>query len=135
MFTGITSGLYQVIALKKEPGLISYTINLSSALCANLKPGDSVAVDGVCQTVVTLANTQVSFQAIQESLDKTTLNALKLGNYVSIERSLRFGDEIGGHEVSGHVFGTAVIHQRQVTDNNLTLTIQCDAAWMKYILP
>ena len=135
MYTGITKGLYEVIALTKAPGLISYTVKLSKALSKDLKPGDSVSVDGVCQTVVEIDDTTVSFQAIQETLDKTTLNELHKGSYVSIERSLRFGDEIGGHEVSGHVFGTGVIHQKIVADNQLSLTIQCDPDWMKYILP
>jgi riboflavin synthase len=135
MYAGITKGLYEVVALSRAPGLMSYTVNLSPDLCENLKPGDSVAVDGVCQTVVKLEDTHVSFQAIQETLDKTTLNDLQLGARVSIERSLRIGDEIGGHEVSGHVFGTAVIHQRIVEGNNFTLVIACDPEWMKYILP
>lgn len=135
MFTGITKGLYEIIALTKAPGLINYTVNLSSELCNNLKPGDSVAIDGVCQTVVKLENTHVSFQAIQETLDKTTLNELQQGSHVSIERSLRVGDEIGGHEVSGHIFGTAKVHQRISDENNLTLVIQCPPEWMKYILP
>ncbi len=135
MYTGITKGLYEIIALNKAPNLISYAVNLSPELCNGLKPGDSVAVDGVCQTVVKIENTHTSFQAIQETLEKTTLNELQLGSYVSIERSLRFGDEIGGHEVSGHIFGTGVIHQRIVEDNNLTLIIQCNPDWMKYILP
>lgn len=135
MYTGITKGLYKVVALHTAPGLITYTVKLSAELCKHLKPGDSVAVDGVCQTVVTIENPHVSFQAMQETLDKTTLNKLTLGNYVSIERSLRFGDEVGGHEISGHVFGTAVIYQRIEEDNNLTLIIQCNPDWMKYILP
>lgn len=135
MYAGITKGLYKVVALTRAPGLISYTINLSAALCKDLKSGDSVAVDGVCQTVVCIENTQVSFQAIQETLDKTTLNTLESGSYVSIERSLRVGDEIGGHEVSGHIFGRATIHEKIVEDNNLALIIQCDPDWMKYILP
>lgn len=135
MFTGITSGLYEVIAVDKAPGLINYTVKLTPDLCRNLKPGDSVAVDGVCQTVVKIEHTHVSFQVIQESLDKTTLHALQSGAYVSIERSLRFGDEIGGHEVSGHVFGTAIIKQKIVEDNNLTLILECSPEWMKYILP
>ncbi|HVT62939.1 MAG TPA: riboflavin synthase subunit alpha [Legionellaceae bacterium] len=135
MYTGITKGLYEVIALHWNPGLLNYTVKLSPELSVNLKPGDSIAVDGVCQTVVTIENTAVSFQAIRETLEKTTLNELHLGAYVSIERSLRFGDEIGGHEVSGHVFGTAVIHQKIAEDNHLTLMIRCDPDWMKYILP
>lgn len=135
MFTGITKGLYEVVALDRNPGLINYTINLSITLCENLKPGDSVAIDGVCQTLVRLEGTHASFQAIQETLDKTTLNILQLGHYVSVERSLRVGDEIGGHEVSGHVFGTGIVRDRLARHNNLTLAIQCNPEWMKYILP
>ena len=135
MYTGITKGLYEVIDLSKAPGLISYTVKLSEELSKDLKPGDSVSVDGVCQTVVKIDHTDISFQAIQETLDKTTLNELHKGSYVSIERSLRFGDEVGGHEVSGHVFGTGVIHRKIVTDNQFSLTIQCDPNWMRYILP
>lgn len=135
MYSGITKGLFEVVALTKTPGLITYTVNLSPELCQNLQSGDSVSVDGVCQTVTTLVNTLVSFQAIQETLTKTTLNELQLGGFVSIERSLRFGDELGGHEVSGHVFGTGHIHQKILDGDNLTLVVQCNPNWMKYILP
>ena len=135
MYSGITKGLYTVIAVARSPGLLNYTVNLSALLSQNLQPGDSVSVNGVCQTVVQLVGTHASFQAIQETLDKTTLNALQQGDDVSIERSLRFGDEMGGHEVSGHVFGTADIVQKIVENQNVTLVIQCNPAWMKYILP
>ena len=135
MYSGITKGLFAVIALTKTPGLLTYTVNLSPELSQNLQVGDSVSIDGVCQTVISISCTQVSFQAIQETLEKTTLNELTLGNTVSVERSLRLSDEIGGHEVSGHVFGTGVIHQVLPSENNLTLVIQCDPNWMKYILP
>ena len=116
MYSGITKGLFKVTSLTKKPGLVSYTVELTDELCKNLHIGDSISVDGVCQTVTNLQDAQVSFQAMQE-------------------RSLRFGDEIGGHDVSGHVFGTGVIHQTLKTDNNLTLIIQCNQNWMKYILP
>jgi riboflavin synthase len=135
MFSGITEGLYPIIALKREPGLINYTVNLSKELCIGLRTGDSIAIDGVCQTVVKCIGTHVSFQAIQETLDKTTLNEMKNGDYVSVEPSVRIGEALGGHEVSGHVFGTALIQQKIETLNNLTLVIQCNPSWMKYILP
>lgn len=135
MYSGITKGLFKVTSLTRKPGLISYTVELTDELCKNLHSGDSISVDGVCQTVTSLQGRHVSFQAIQETLDKTTLNELETGCCVSIERSLRFGDEIGGHDVAGHVFGTGVIHQKLVEENNLTLVIQCNPNWMKYILP
>jgi riboflavin synthase len=136
MYSGITKGLFEVVFFLKKPGLIHYTVNLSPDLTQGLNPGDSVSVDGVCQTVVQLEGTRVCFHAIQETLDKTTLNTLYQGAWVSIERSLRWGDEMGGHEVSGHVFGTGVIHQKIADiEHNLTLVIQCNPAWMKYILP
>jgi riboflavin synthase len=135
MYSGITQGLYEVINLAKKPGLIDYTVNLSSELTKLLKPGDSVAIDGVCQSLVQLVGTHASFQAIQETLDKTTLNTLHVGRYVSVERSLRWGDEVGGHEVSGHVVGTAILYQKIQEHNNTTLVLKCDPDWMKYILP
>lgn len=135
MYSGITKGLFQVTSLTRHPGLLQYTVKLPHDLCSNLQIGDSVSVDGVCQTVVNLDGTYVSFQAIKETLNKTTLNELQQGSYVSIDRSLRWGDEVGGHEVSGHVFGTGIIHQKIIEDNNLTLAIQCNPDWMKYILP
>ena len=135
MYSGITQGLYEVVALKKDQDLLSYTVLLSTELARHLKPGDSVSVDGVCQTVVSLEKkNRVMFQAIQETLEKTTLHELHLGSYVSIERSLRWGDEIGGHEVSGHIFGTGIIHQKIVDNHHVTIVIQCDPSWMKYII-
>ena len=135
MYSGMTKGLYEVVDLLSTPGLVSYTVNLSPELSNNLNIGDSVAVDGVCQTLVRVEGTHASFQAIQETLDKTTLSTLTQGCRVSIEPSLRWGDEMGGHEVSGHVFGMGIIHEKRVGQDNLTLVIQCNPAWMKYILP
>lgn len=134
MYSGITQGLYEVVALTRTPGLIKYTVQLSQKLSCALNIGDSVGIDGVCQTLIDLTDNQATFQAIQETLDKTTLNDLQLGNYVSVERSLKWGDEMGGHEVSGHVFGTGVIKNKFIEGDNVTLVIQCDPSWMKYIL-
>src|SRR3990167_1271668 len=134
MFSGITTGLFRVVSTNYLNDLLDYSVMLSSSLMQNLKIGDSIAVDGVCQSVVEVAGNQVSFQAISETLDKTTLRSLSPGKMVSIERSLRFGDEIGGHEVSGHVFGTGIVSQILETHSNVTLVIHCDVEWMKYII-
>lgn len=134
MFSGITQGVFPVVKLERNPFLLNYTVCLCENLISNLNVGDSIAVDGVCQTVVDIDNYNVSFQAILETLSRTTLGNLQLNKLVSIERSLRFGDEIGGHEISGHVFGTGVIAQILDTEESLTLVIHCDLTWMKYIV-
>ena len=69
-----------------------------------------------------------------ETLRLTTLDDLFPGRQVSVERSIRYGDEIGGHEIAGHVTGTATVSHRKTSENNLSLTLNCPREWMKYIL-
>lgn len=135
MYSGITQGLYPVSKVEKKPGLILYSVKLNSALTQDLKIGASINIDGVCQTVVHIKDNEISFAAMAETLRLTTLNDLFEGRLVSVERSLRYGDEIGGHEIAGHVWGTAEVSARKPQENNLTLTLTCPAEWMRYILP
>lgn len=135
MYSGITCGLFEVIHVEKKPGLVTFTVRLNSKQLYRLKVGASVSIDGVCQTVVSIVDHDVTFNAIQETLDKTTLGQLQQGSKVSVERSLSYGDEVGGHEIAGHVIGTAKIMAATPTENNLTLTIQCPSEWTKYIFP
>lgn len=125
MYSGITRGLFPVVDVEKKPGLIEYVIELNSELIEELTPGASISVDGVCQTAVTINGNQVECHAMQETLSRTTLSNLHVGQMVSIERSLRYGDEIGGHEVAGHIIGTATVVDRNTTENNLSLTLEC----------
>lgn len=133
MFSGITQGLFPVNSLIKEKNLFHYTVILNEVLVEDLKVGASIAIDGVCQTVVAIDGTEIGFDAISETLDKTTLSDLFVGKKVSVERSLRFGDEIGGHEVSGHVFEKSIIINKEHVDNNLCLTIQCSEICFPFI--
>lgn len=135
MFSGITQGLFPVVSLKKHEKLIHYTVALNETLIEGLKPGASVAIDGVCQTVVAIDELNVSFDAMCETLTKTTLSELFITRKVSVERSLCWGNEIGGHEVSGHIAEKAIIVARQTTRNNLCLTIQCSRYCFSFIKP
>ena len=101
MYSGITQGLFIVKSLIKRPGLFHYSVALNEELAKDLKIGSSVSINGVCQTVVAISGYEVSFDAMQETLVKTTLNELFIGRKVSVERSIGFGDEIGGHETDG----------------------------------
>lgn len=135
MYSGITQGLYTVNALTKRPGLFHYSVVLNEELAKNLKIGSSVSIDGVCQTVVAKDEYEVSFDAMQETLAKTTLNELYIGRKVSVERSLGFGDEIGGHELSGHIFETGIVVDKKVNGENLCLSIQTSEACFVFIKP
>lgn len=134
MFTGITRGTFEVVAVDREPGLLRYAVDLRD-YGAGLELGASVSIDGVCQTVVALDGAVARFDAIAETLDKTTLDALEIGARVSVERSARVGDEIGGHDVSGHVRGTGRVAELHRDGHDVKLVVAVPPEWMKYILP
>ena len=135
MYTGIVQRVAEIIAVDKKIGLHTLTIAFDEFLLNNLIIGASVAVDGVCLTVTTIDNNRVSFDVMQETLNKTTLGLLNAGDKVNIERSAKQGDEIGGHILSGHIEGMAKIVTIREGDNNYMLEFSCPADWMKYILP
>ena len=135
MYSGITQGLFVVKALIKRPGLFHYSVVLNKELVKDLKIGSSVSIDGVCQTVVAISGYEVSFDAMQETLAKTTLNQLFIGRKVSVERSIGFGDEIGGHELSGHIFETGTIIDKKINGENVCLSIQTSEACFAFIKP
>ncbi|MGD8859399.1 MAG: riboflavin synthase subunit alpha [Myxococcales bacterium] len=134
MFTGITRGTFPVTRIEREPGLLRYAVALPERLREGLELGASVSIDGVCQTVVAVEGEQVRFDAIQETLDKTTLGELREGSLVSVERSFRVGDEVGGHEVSGHVRGTGAIASIEHRDQVFDLRVTIPREWMKYVM-
>ena len=121
--------------VEREPDLLRFAVELSAALTEGLVPGASVAIDGVCQTVVQVRGQQVWFDAIRETLDKTTLGALEPGSLVSVERSYKIGDELGGHELAGHVIGTGVVREVHSAGHDFGLRIGVPAEWMKYVMP
>ncbi|MDH4017814.1 MAG: riboflavin synthase subunit alpha [Actinomycetota bacterium] len=134
MYTGITRGTFEVVSLERRPGLLAYAVALPDALREGLETGASVSIDGVCQTVVAVTDEGVHFEAIQETLDLTTLSDLEKGQRVAVERSARVGDEIGGHDVAGHVVGTGTIVARRAAGEGLDLQVEVPPSWMKYVL-
>lgn len=135
MFSGITRGTRSVVERRSIEGRLDVLIDLGTDLARGLELGASVSVDGVCLTAAELDGTRALFQIIPETLERTTLGQLQVGSTVSVERSYRVGDEIGGHEVSGHITGTGSIAAIRRDGGRHTLTISVPEAWMKYILP
>lgn len=112
MFTGLVEALAKVVEVRPEsPGL---RIVLGSApFAAEVKLGDSIAINGCCLTVVAQANDRLEFQAGEETLSRTNLGKLQTGSAVNVERSLQVGDRLGGHFVTGHIDGQGVLESRR----------------------
>jgi riboflavin synthase len=124
-----------VVERRTVEGRLDVVIDLGLELARGLELGASVSVDGVCLTVAALDGARALFQIIPETLDRTTLADLKVGSVVSIERSYRVGDEIGGHEVSGHITGTGRIIAIQEDGARHMVRVVVPPEWLKYILP
>jgi riboflavin synthase len=134
MYSGITRGTFPVTAVEPGHGATRFSVRLSAELAKDATLGASVAIDGVCLSVVNIAGTELSFDAVAETLSRTTLDALRVGREVSVERSCRVGDELGGHDVFGHVIGTAEVSARHQIGAQLDLSLRVPQAWMKFIL-
>lgn len=135
MFSGIVKGLCEVVSLEVKPNLLTFAVRLSDELAEGLCTGASVAVDGVCLTASFIEGRTVYFDVISETLAKTTLKDLEAGKRVNVERSIRLGGEIGGHILSGHVWGLAPITLIEKKRNETVVTVTCSPQWMKYIFP
>src|SRR6201994_1135405 len=106
MFTGIIETLGKVAELRHEQGNLHITVE--SAISHELKIDQSVAHNGVCLTVVALADGQHTVTAIEETLQKSSIGYLKLGDLVNLERCMQMNARLDGHIVQGHVDQTAV---------------------------
>lgn len=133
MYTGIIQALCPVVEVIDKPGLKSFVVALPEHLMAGLQTGASVSIDGVCFTVTNIDGTRVRFDAMQETLDKTTIHSLAQGDTVNVERSTKMGDEIGGHPMSGHVSTMAQIVDVEEQENNRSMTFKVDSVWMRFI--
>ena len=107
MFSGITQAVVPINSLDPGDGSACYVLCLPAPLLDGLRIGASVAVDGVCLTVTAMEDGLVSFDVSDGTLAVTNLGDRAAGDRVNVERSLRAGDENGGHNVTGHVSGTA----------------------------
>ena len=134
MFTGIVQGKRKISLVSDIEGGRKLRIQLDD-LSKNLVKGASVAVNGVCLTATKISNEWAEFDIIQETLNRSNLSELKSGDYVNIERACRFGDEIGGHHVSGHVDCMGIIKKIYNSPNNHDVLVSCDKKWLSYIIP
>ncbi|MGA1599490.1 MAG: riboflavin synthase subunit alpha [bacterium] len=134
MFTGIVMGTRAVSQVLERQGGRRLRVQLED-LAEGLQRGASVAINGTCLTAVEIQDGWAEFDVIQESLQRTNLGALQPGERVNIERAARFGDEIGGHQVNGHVDTTGTIREIRRSPNNQDVFIQHDPSWARFLVP
>ena len=118
MFTGIVRELGQVEAVEEAGQGVRLRV-LAPETAAGASPGDSVSVNGVCLTVVESADGALAFDAVPETLRRSTLGRLGQGGKVNVEPALQAGDSVGGHFVQGHVDGVGRV--RRITDEGLEI--------------
>lgn len=133
MFTGIVQGQGQVVDIIEKADFRTHVVTLPAELLPGLALGASVAHNGCCLTVTDIKEQQVSFDLMQETLRVTNLGQLKIGDNVNLEGAARFGDDIGGHVMSGHIMGMSSLLVRDETETNTSLWFALPAALAKYV--
>lgn len=133
MFTGIVQGTAEIVDLIHREKFRTHRLRLPAEALPGLKAGASVAHNGCCLTVTRIEGDLIDFDLMQETLRVTNLGELAIGDRVNYERAARFGDEIGGHAMSGHILCTAEVVDVVTSPNNHQLRFRLPSAWRKYL--
>lgn len=122
MFSGIVEETAKVVAIKKDKENVDLT--LSCSFVNELKIDQSVSHNGVCLTVVDLTDNSYTVTAVQETLDRSNLGLLKVGDKVNVERSMLMNGRLDGHIVQGHVDQTAICVEKKEADGSWYFTFK-----------
>ena len=133
MFTGIVQGVCPVVSCETHAGIARVAVDLDD-LARGLELGAAIAINGACGTVTEIDGSLVGFDLIKETIELSNLGELVAGTTVNVERSFRFGDEVGGHILSGHVAGVAVVTQIKSDDGHRLVTMAIQREWMAYLM-
>ena len=132
MFTGIVQAKGAVSEIKSFEQGIRLQIEVDKGFLKDLKKGASIAVNGACLTVTDFSERSVNFDVIEETLKVTNLSYFTEGDLVNMERSLKFGDEVGGHILSGHVSCTCEATKFE-GDKETEIRVSVPKEWTKFI--
>jgi riboflavin synthase len=131
MFTGIVQGLGTIESIEEGDGITTFCVACPDT--QDLAIGASVAIDGVCLTATSIKGELVTFDVIPETMERTTLGERVVDDEVNIERSLRYGDEVGGHLLSGHIIGRGLVTYSESVGEGAQLKIKAPPSIQKYI--
>lgn len=134
MFTGIIEELGIVTSLIRGSQSAKLTLSVSKNF-TGVKNGESVSVDGACLTVTNIRRNFLEFDVSPESLKRSTLQLLKVGDKVNLERALPMAGRLGGHIVTGHVDGTGEVRNKTTQDKHIELQISVPSRLLRYLVP
>jgi len=134
MFTGLVEDVGTVARADRRSDALVLGIKPARMPLAEITVGESICHDGACLTVTDIGRDTFSVLAGAETLARTTLGSARIGKRVNLERSLKVGDRLGGHWVSGHIDGTGELAARRDLGSNLVLVVRTPAALLRYIV-
>ncbi|MDQ2908863.1 MAG: riboflavin synthase [Candidatus Eremiobacteraeota bacterium] len=135
MFGGLIAHRGTVASRDSDPrGGVRLRVSAPTVITEGIQPKDSIAIDGVCLTVVAHDDDTIAFDVVPETLARSTLGALERGTLVNVEPSLRLGDRLGGHLVYGHIDGTASILAKEREGQGHRLAIESPLDLRQYLV-
>lgn len=132
MFTGIVQTIGRVSETRETDSGLFLKVTAEESFLGDLKIGASISVNGVCLTATDFSKDTISFDVIPETLRVTNLELISVNSELNLERSLKFGDEVGGHVLSGHISCRAPSKLVR-SDNEIELIIECPSDWIPYV--
>jgi len=133
MFSGIIEEVGEVKNISRQSNAAVIKIK-ADKIIEGIKIGDSISVNGACLTVIKKETEALSFQAIPETLKITNLGFLRIADKVNLERSLKMGDRLSGHFVTGHIDCMGIIRKKSLISNNWSLEITVPPEFIKFVL-
>jgi riboflavin synthase len=133
MFTGIVQGVASIQTIRQERDIIRLVVAFPKGSLENVQQGASISINGCCLTVTGSSGDEASFDLVPETMTRTMFHALKDGARVNFERSLKFGDEVGGHVLSGHVDVVAELVNVEKLHESKIVTFKVSPEWTKYL--
>ena len=133
MFSGIVQTVGKIESIEDKNHIKTIRIETHGDYLEDIAIGQSVSVDGVCLSLVKKNKEYCEFEAVEETINRTTLGSYKQGTKVNLEKSLKFGDTVGGHFVSGHIHTKGRIVEVELIGESKNILVEIEEKWIKYL--
>ena len=133
MFTGLIEEKGKVIRIESASGGLKLSVE-ARVVAEGTKVGDSIAINGACLTVIEAGTSSLRFDAVRETIERTTIGRLRPGNPVNLERPMKAGSRFGGHMVLGHVDGVGTIREIRKSGNETIFRFEAPPEIMQYVV-